>query len=384
MLFIISIIVWNLTAFNNSETRTTLSFTNVSARKDTNTSFTVLSPSVCKESASSAYTKFSISAFHNLSDFLLGPAELNAFANSNHSNDAVCRLQNRLTLHFPHVMQQIYPCISWWQAVSDRFGNSSPQHQPVLSMPQVVADAFQRGPNHFTRGILEYLQQIFHVTIRIEEDGAVNKNAVQPNPSFSSTSTKQAYTMQSPKHMQVFRDGVVQHLFPNRAANSCSATSPRIGILNRKETRGVLNIDQLVKRLEQEFSFQNISVAYFESYSFQQQIGFFSSVDLLISPHGAQLTGLPFMPTACAGILELLPKRYFVPTFYGSLAGASQVEYGYLYLSNGDPKEEMAITNHNMNLRYQVRSKNLCPPIDKIIESVRLMVAEWKNCCKRL
>ena len=59
---------------------------------------------------------------------------------------------------------------------------------------------------------------------------------------------------------------------------------------------------------------------------------FFVNTDILISPHGAQLGSIPFLPD-CAAILELFPQYYWIPGYYGSLAKASGHPYYHLYLS---------------------------------------------------
>jgi hypothetical protein len=146
------------------------------------------------------------------------------------------------------------------------------------------------------------------------------------------------YTVQSPTHLQVFRDATVQDLFPGRAMFGCpinttslgDAASPRIGILNRPKTRRLQTVDVLAHELGQAFPMSSVTIKEFESASFADQVDFYSFVDILISPHGAQLAGLPFMPN-CGGFVELMPKVYYRPKFFGSLAtGSGLVGYGYV------------------------------------------------------
>ena len=119
----------------------------------------------------------------------------------------------------------------------------------------------------------------------------------------------------------------------------------------------------------------------FENASFEDQVRFFSTVDILVSPHGAQLTGLAFMPN-CGQILELTPKGYHIPYFFGSLANASGLGYGYVYTSPGDPVNETKAMSATIDLRNKARSANLCPSTTSIVQGVLDLFENWNNCCK--
>jgi Glycosyltransferase 61 len=65
-----------------------------------------------------------------------------------------------------------------------------------------------------------------------------------------------------------------------------------------------------------------VSVAHFETATFLEQVEFFANTDIVLSPHGAQLTGLAFLPR-CGHILEIFPPYYLYDNFFGSLADAA-------------------------------------------------------------
>ena len=125
-----------------------------------------------------------------------------------------------------------------------------------------------------------------------------------------------------------------------------------------------------------------IHVTEFENASFGDQVKFFSTVDILISPHGAQLTGLTFMPN-CGQILELTPKGYHIPYYFGSLANASGLGYGYVYMSSGDPKNETKTMSATYALRGKMRSANFCPSTTSIVRGVLDLVEDWNYCCEQ-
>ncbi len=53
--------------------------------------------------------------------------------------------------------------------------------------------------------------------------------------------------------------------------------------------------------------------------------------DLIISPHGAQLTNMVFMRGKCSALLELYPLNYFFDGFFPSLVRSTGAAAFYLY-----------------------------------------------------
>jgi Glycosyltransferase 61 len=175
---------------------------------------------------------------------------------------------------------------------------------------------------------------------------------------------------------------------------------PRIGILNRRpeSIRSLLNIDAIANALENELlhmdeniekcyilgkiSKPTVNVAYFEWGSFQSQIEFYSSVDILLTPHGAQETGLFFMPR-CGAILELFPKGYHIPMFFGYLARMSSIAHYTGYISDStdieeDLKHGFAGTAYEQSC---ARSVNLCPQVPPITDyMMNTIVQDWQKC----
>jgi hypothetical protein len=199
-------------------------------------------------------------------------------------------------------------------------------------------------------------------------------------------------TVQSPTHLQVFRDATVQNFFPGRVTSACpmntaiaslrDAASPRIGILNRQKTRRIESVDVLACELGQAFPVSSLRIKEFESASFADQVDFCSSIDILISAHGAQLTGTPFMPN-CGGLVELTPKGCHIPEFFGSLAVGSGLQHGSVHMSGGDAINETKAMSRSLKSRTQARSVNLCPPSENIVDAVRVLIDGWHQCCNR-
>ncbi len=89
--------------------------------------------------------------------------------------------------------------------------------------------------------------------------------------------------------------------------------TPTIGLINRQNTRILKNSKEIVKNMRN-IGF-NIEEVFFEDKSFEFQINFFNSHDIIIAPHGAALSGIPFMQDYGLVIEianeEWIPYRYF-------------------------------------------------------------------------
>lgn len=118
---------------------------------------------------------------------------------------------------------------------------------------------------------------------------------------------------------------------------------------------------------------------YFKNKTFLEQVDFFAKTDIVISPHGAQLTGIPFMPD-CGAVLELFPKGYYLPAFFGTLANVSNLNHAFLYLSEVDGKSEYSKFAASKETRLEARGAELCPPVHSVVQAVEQLVKEWKQC----
>lgn len=159
-----------------------------------------------------------------------------------------------------------------------------------------------------------------------------------------------------------------------------------------------------------------VPVMYFEGKTFVEQVSFMSSTDIVISPHGAQLISLPFMPSGGA-VLELFPPHYlndgtfvlFFPIhnclpdqetlneshqnklhfieYFGSLSAISGIEHNYIYLGDDslDRRDKVKIAGHSlatMMARAATRRVRLCPPIDTVVHATLQIVQRWQDRCR--
>jgi len=302
----------------------------------------------------------------------------------NHSKAAVCEFKvSKHSDHFPHAMQQLYQCWSYWNLPSNRFKekvlvrpkNARGFPQTKLSAAKVYNKV--RGKDWaFVEGITTAWQEAANVTV------TSNTNLGPPVRRQDKANT---FLMETAEDARLLTKAIVGHYgLSMRAGGSTANALPRIGILNRKKrsSRSLLNVKALLWAIQYELGFKEIEVAYFEKASFLQQVEFFANIDILISPHGAQLTGIPFMPE-CGRILELFPAYYYYDDYFGSLAEAAGLQQYALYLSDGDPATEWAYARTLTSKQRRIyRNVNLCPPIVKIVEAVKVMETDWHQCCR--
>ena len=143
---------------------------------------------------------------------------------------------------------------------------------------------------------------------------------------------------------------------------------------------------------------RSVNVTYFEGKTFEEQARFFRDVDLLVSGHGAQLTGLMFMadsssrptlsstssdgpgPRSCKHVLELYPKNYAIPAFFGSLAVQLGIRHSYLYYGPSEVMPWQRIVSSTYEERNAARKFNFCPNINDLVRAIADLVINWYRC----
>lgn len=296
---------------------------------------------------------------YDLKDFLEGPGLMDS------DNRSACKfIVDDHTPHFPHAMQQLYRCFAWW--------NANPHKDPYLVMYRQPLD------NEFLKGMIARLRDVFGVRV---VNFRHNLKVVRSIFSYD-WDERHSFAFRSRQDSYALRDGILQHYRIAQHNNHTFCSDPvRVGILDRKKSRSLQNRGAIVKAIERALQRSvKFRVIDFEDRSFYEQVEFLANTDILISPHGAQLTGLPFLPN-CASVLELFPGGYQVPYFYGSLAAVSGVAHSFIYLGR-DSKSESNIAMKDLSTRNAARSANLCPNVDALAHAVLNLVQERKQCCQ--
>lgn len=166
--------------------------------------------------------------------------------------------------------------------------------------------------------------------------------------------------------------------------------TPRVGFINRTDSRAI-KCTQFIHFVSRYFQV-DCQETVFDDLSFFDQIKFFNDHDIIISPHGAQLTSIPYMPDF-SYVIEINTQEYFRPSYYGSLAqssGKNYISYCHnLKLSEINPWKENIKTFKNpkcFNLEtyellnqkemYQARSKNAIVNYDSLAGLIKFVIDE--------
>lgn len=284
-------------------------------------------------------------------------------------------------------MQQLYRCWSWWQTY--------PQLPKTLIW------------NNRYFALSDYIQTFVDVLVN---DKQVNLRIVDGEPDTEFTvSSKMTdrwmddieltdYALLKPEHAtelsQVFQRHINTSTFQPggchniRNIDNDTIPYPRILILNRSPHTGrtLANSNTVLEQIQRQFSGISIREIYFENnITYLQQVQYFMESDIIISPHGAQLTGMIFQPTEskrCSQLLEFLPKDYLVADFFGSLAKAAGIRHTFFYMDHESERQTIP-KDHQFHYFQSVnyRGRMNCVNVTKVVDAVKTMVNDWQQCC---
>lgn len=263
------------------------------------------------------------------------------------ATQAVCALKvTKHSNHFPHAMQQFYQCWSYFNLPENAHKDR------ILAIP-IYAKGFpgerlnirerwnkltHPNWNGFLNGFTAALSEATNVTV-VRIGHHHRRDAVLSQRAVWRSDGAHTFYMRSPDDARALTAAIVQRYelqatmrCQQNSSSSSSSLLPRVAIVNRGQSRSLLNVDSLVVALRSNLGLEDIRTTDFERATFLEQVEFLANTDILLSPHGAQLTGIPFLP-ACGRVLEIFPARYFYHTYFGSLADAAGVASYPLYLS---------------------------------------------------
>lgn len=303
-------------------------------------------------------------------------------AASNRSDTAFCNMHRYIYMvHFPHYMEFALRCWSFFQ-----------MNLQYKNKVMIVTDSLDiKKFGLFIKGVNGVLAQL-GITIEKYATAGPYFGRLKNSTSVTVMKKKQKggapdhlpYWMASIDHGKEFRKKFLTTLQLDINAtlihHSCNKTFPKIGIINRRKNRKLLNVEGIAESIREEFGIKEpeLSVAYFEKASFRDQAKFFSQTDIVISPHGAQLTGMVFMPDNGA-LLEIFPVGWVIPWYFGSLSKCFGLDHAYIY----ETEENLDNTTINLMAKNNdlTQFRNLCIPTSVIVEGVQQLVRRWKGRC---
>ena len=368
--------------------------------------------------------------------------------------------------HFPHTMQFVLRCWSWWYYNYESHKHTEQQQRTqkqknfVLLLPSTGVGSlpYLTKEAHYPKynvGLFDCLQKYANVTYQATTE--TSNSLLQVRPYLTPEVSFQGY---SPHYIHAFRDLIINGLTqeqerqrlrsdendneneimnslvttvsadktvavaapPSAAVTTTIKTStegipqrrwyPRIAILNRRGTRKILNDEMIAyevhSRLLQKHARHQqmattqvpqapppIQIVYFDDdqWTFERQVTYlYYNVDVIVAPHGAQLTSIPFLSN-CSSVLEIFPLGYEQHFFFGTLCAISNIEHSYTYLTNAttasvaaaglfdNRQAEVEDGMKKLVKRQRRRRAQLCLPLDDIVEMILSVIERWQNRC---
>eukprot|EP00797_Seminavis_robusta_P024480 Sro410_g137490.2 (239) ;mRNA; r:59590-60306 len=197
-------------------------------------------------------------------------------------------------------------------------------------------------------------------------------------------STTVYYQMRSTQDAEVLRSGIIKQ-YKLESSGCRNNKYPTIGFLNRVGHRHVSNSHDIIQEIAAS-KINHTEIQYLDSFdgkSFLEQAAFMANVDILISPHGAQLTNSIFMPQ-CGGFLELFPRGYHWPELFGTLAASN----GHLPvgLYTGPPENRTQDIKYfwsTYELRIQAKHKSVEAHPGMSALAIQELVLHRESCCQQ-
>jgi len=347
---------------------------------------------------------------------------------------AVCSIRkmvskkNPYLQHFPHLMQVLYQCIDYWLENSN--------FTPILLYDEEQLEYLNRAVqrSEFAKGVMLVLQSKSFAAPQkggmkmMTNEEYVDSEYFHPNQTIQSYGLNEGFLHQrsaewnSAVHQYFLREGhnlisgKINHSFSSNQVKNSNMQPPndkcmilpRIRILNRIRSRRILNTEEILDELHDLYNelerkntrikpeinslrydmLSSVSKAppvafYFEGATFHEQVKFFFNTDILVSVHGAQLTGISMIGlNPCSQLLELFPPQYAIPYYFGPLAVQAGVSYSYIYFNESTmvlPGETEVSRIHEE--RVKARSSNLCPSKILMKNALNVLINDWEKCC---
>jgi hypothetical protein len=313
---------------------------------------------------------------------------------------AVCEFsqQSKIWYHFPHAFQQLLRCISWWNAKENKHRTS------ILTI--------WNFPTSWGKSFIDILQHQW--PILLDRNATYKSWSVYGEfPNTHHLDGAPAYEMAHPSDAEIVRTKMKEYFLrhntttttttttttemaptwrggcPSSFTDAYNKTEPVIGFLNRKPTtsRHVTNFQEVVAALKTALSPSEGNFLYLESFdgmSFEQQFDWMANIDILIGPHGAQVTNAAFIPH-CGSILEFFPKGYFVPHFFGTLARSTGHYYFSMYTGDFETMEQDLRMGALKRKRDKFRKGDITVNnVQNVVQATMAMINKWSSCCQRL
>lgn len=296
--------------------------------------------------------------------------------------------------HLAHEMEYLYRCWSYFNTMRHQFPGIPLKlfidpSEYALSwhnfMSYVTSKPWRKWRQPFNQmtfvhGILQVFET---VNIQITTDVTDKQHGFVRRSDSASFDAGDAYRMRSYRDARDLSRDTATALNLTQSSGCPLRTLPRVAILNRRPStwRALVKADSIARHLElalrDRIHDNTVPVVYFDRASFREQVQFFFDTDIVVSPHGQQLTGMVFLPD-CSAVLEIFPQYFYYQRFFGSLALASGVKQYTLYLGSNHTE---GLDFSNKTARRNNKRQQIYPSATQVLGVVQEMIDGWQDCC---
>merc|ERR1740123_309128 len=278
-----------------------------------------------------------------------------ALINDTDAREAVCVMTADTNMwwgHTTHCMMYLYKCWSWWML--------HPNARRTLYDEAGVTSTWL---GNYTGEFLKMLRrQGVEIFVKGQLSEFQKRGAATPLEHWGFDAEDHWFA--APGHAAALAAAAV----PRGLMRGCPPLVPRVRLVNRAQSRRILNSALLLELLKPHAS--AVEEIVFDGASFMDQVLFMHRTDILISAHGNTLVSLPFM-SRCGAVLEVFPRGFFIPGSMGNLAYDIGLYSMWFYHSDGNRLRETGRSFAKSSTRHWARNVMLCPRPGTILEAVR-------------
>jgi Glycosyltransferase 61 len=297
---------------------------------------------------------------------------------------AVCQVFCRVPVnsfgmdHFPHFLQQAYPCWALWQ----RFRGGNQKNYMIL--PEERDSKYIRS----------FLDAIKHSGLQVsilqgDERLPLDSEWCSSNDAISILAERTfkdsrwdgpvRWFMNYTEDVEQLQMAVLGSDF--RAGPSSLIPHINILILDRKKaSRDWAFASDATKLLGLELG-KLVKVTHLKSFngmSLHAQARAMHSADIIVSPHGAQLSNLAYI-RPCTVVVELFPRGYYLQFFQSLVISAGGLSYEG-YPTGGDRYEDTLPALVNATVRGRARSASIPASPSSLIDALPELLHAASQC----
>jgi hypothetical protein len=278
--------------------------------------------------------------------------------------------------HFPHTAEHLLPCWSYFLRVREQHSKPTTSTSATTTTePGSIQCGFWLDSRklHIPPGWAEDLVASMDCVVTSTRP---EKDEFMYRPPHRATESALSW-FQYPADAASLREKIGRG---NIDVDASRCTKLRIGLVQRRGSRKILNLHAVETSLQNAYSSNNsstsnscIETVYMEDMTFQQQANWWSRQDVVVIAHGAGVTNVMFMQEN-ASLVEIYPEHYYPLSMFTTLCQSVGVSHFGWYNGVADPAADYLEHGGTRKGREHYRGVDLTPPVEEIVKLVQKAV----------